>query len=155
MALANLIEQYATGRTKLSATGQLSGISGIRPRNIYIHCKHIVVLGSEYQRCFLAGCIQMPIWPVFIKRAPAVIFFFSKCCHSYFRFELCFGFAFCFRSVCPIICRQLDLTTIRCKKTPFFTPIYHFELNGVKSGRYLHHFFCGSQKHCKANQRYD
>ena len=97
----------------------------------------------------------MPIWPVFIKRAPAVIFFFSKCCHSYFRFELCFGFAFCFRSVCPIVCRQLDLTTIRCKKTPFFTPIYHFELNGVKSGRYLHHFFCGSQKHCKANQRYD
>lgn len=97
----------------------------------------------------------MPIWPVFIKRAPAVIFFFSECCHSYFRFELCFGFAFCFRSVCPIVCRQLDLTTIRCKITPFFTPIYHFELNGVKSGRYLHRFFCGSQKHCKANQRYD
>ena len=34
----------------------------------------------------------------------------------------------------------MHLTVIRCKNEAFFTPIIIFETNGVKSGRYLHHF---------------
>ena len=35
---------------------------------------------------------------------------------------------------------SLHVTVIRCKNEAFFTPIIIFETNGVKLGRYLHHF---------------
>ena len=43
------------------------------------------------------------------------------------------------------VCSSLRIKDItlgkRCKKTSFFTPFSQFELNGVKSGRFLHRLF--------------
>ena len=45
---------------------------------------------------------------------------------------------------------SLHVTVIRCKNEAFFTPIVIFETNGVKIGRYLHHFFVGRHRYTKS-----